>query len=78
MVLVSLTPLLEYDGYHVLADLLDRPNLRRDALAWVGSGLRRSRRGAPRGYRAELIYAVVSLIYLGSMAFLAVVAFRAR
>lgn len=76
MVLVNLNPLLEYDGYHVLADLLDRPNLRYDALAWVGSGLRLSRRGGPQGYRAELTYALFSLIYVGSMALLAVVAFR--
>lgn len=34
MVLFNLNPLLEYDGYYVLADLLDRPHLRRDIFSW--------------------------------------------
>ncbi len=34
-VVLNLNPLLEYDGYHIVTDLLDRPNLRTEALAWV-------------------------------------------
>lgn len=33
MAALNFCPLLEYDGYHMLADLLDRPHLRRDAIA---------------------------------------------
>lgn len=38
-VLVNLNPLMEFDGYFVLSDLLERPNLRPRALAWLGTDL---------------------------------------
>ena len=34
----NLNPLREFDGYYVLIDVLDRPNLRRNAVAWLGTG----------------------------------------
>jgi putative peptide zinc metalloprotease protein len=61
-VIVNLNPLLEYDGYHVLADLLERPNLRAQALAWLGAALRGG--ALVRGHRIELVYAVASVGYL--------------
>jgi putative peptide zinc metalloprotease protein len=33
VVVLNLNPLMESDGYHLLSDLLDRPNLRREAMA---------------------------------------------
>ena len=41
VVLVNLCPVFEYDGYHVLSDILDRPNWRRDGLTWLGKNLAR-------------------------------------
>lgn len=31
----NLSPLLEYDGYYILMDLLDKPNLRQNAVNWL-------------------------------------------
>lgn len=41
IVLGNMSPLLEYDGYYALADLLDRPNLRRRSLTFLVGILRR-------------------------------------
>jgi hypothetical protein len=38
-VLVKFNPLMEFDGYYILSDLLEKPNLRPRALAWLGSEL---------------------------------------
>jgi putative peptide zinc metalloprotease protein len=65
-VLANLNPLLEYDGYYVLSDLLDRPNLRADALAWVSSRfphLLRDRQDLRR-HRVEFLYGVGSVLYV--------------
>lgn len=61
MLLASLNPLFEFDGYYALSDWLDRPNLRREALA------RLWQRGAWRTHRLELGYAVAVLAYLATM-----------
>jgi len=39
--LVNFNPLIKLDGYYLLSDLLDRPNLRRRAFAHIGDGLKR-------------------------------------
>ena len=39
MVAANLNPLLEFDGYYVVSDWLDRPNLRPRAMAWLGHEL---------------------------------------
>ena len=39
LILLNLNPLMEFDGYFVLMDWLERPNLRPKALAWLGRGL---------------------------------------
>ena len=77
-VLLNLSPLLEFDGYHVLTDLVERPNLRTESLAW----LRRSFITALRSPRTvkgrwlELAYGVGSLLYIAVMAVLTVVLYR--
>ena len=69
MVLSNLNPLVEYDGYYILMDLLDRPNLRRDCMRWLSDGLGEALR-APKellAHRMELIYGLASLAYVVSM-----------
>jgi hypothetical protein len=72
--LVNLNPWLEHDGYYVLMDLLDRPDLRRESYAWTrrelipalkcGKGL--------RGHRVDLLYALGAVAYVALVAALAV------
>jgi putative peptide zinc metalloprotease protein len=78
MVVINLNPLLEYDGYYVLADLLDCPDLRPRALAWLGSGLLPALRtpAGLSGHRVDLIYGVASMLYTAAMAVVMAVAYR--
>jgi putative peptide zinc metalloprotease protein len=65
-VLANLNPMLEYDGYYVLSDLLDRPNLRAEALGWVRSTFPhflRDRKDLKR-HRVDLLYGVGSVLYV--------------
>src|SRR3712207_3363027 len=77
-VLVNLNPLMEFDGYFVLIDLLDRPNLRPRALAWLGRDLIPALRtpGELKGHRVELFYGLASVLYVALMAVLTVVLYR--
>lgn len=77
-VLLNLNPLLEFDGYHVLTDLVDRPNLRAESLSWL-------RRAAPRIVRSpvvvrdhwlEVAYAAASIVFVFVLAGLAIVLYR--
>lgn len=66
-VFLNLNPLLDYDGYHVLSDWLERPNLRREAPARLWRALRHSAQGevpGARGLGADLRYAVLAATYL--------------
>lgn len=66
-VLLCLTPFLEYDGYYALCDLLNRPNLRRDAFSWLFDEFRPTLAAlatAAAHRRTELFYALGSLLYL--------------
>jgi putative peptide zinc metalloprotease protein len=58
IVTVNLNPLFEFDGYYALSDWLDRPNLRRQALA------RLWQRAAWRTHRLEFGYALATLAYV--------------
>jgi len=67
---LNLNPLLEYDGYYVLMDWLEAPNLRshafrtlRDFRSW-------------RTHRLELVYAAASLLYIGLVSRLTVALYR--
>jgi putative peptide zinc metalloprotease protein len=66
LVLVNLCPLLEYDGYYVLMDLLERPNLRRHALTWLGHNLTRALRHPSvfRGHLVEVCFGLGSMVYV--------------
>lgn len=78
MVLLNLNPLLEYDGYYVLMDALDRPNLRPDALSWIGRKLPVALRqpGEIASHWLELLYGIASLLYVALMAVLVIVLYR--
>lgn len=79
--LFNLNPLLEMDGYYALCDKLDLPNLRRDALAFVGRGLwSRVRRRQPLSPRERLytIYGALSLLYLILVVSLALIFWRTQ
>jgi putative peptide zinc metalloprotease protein len=62
---LNLNPLMEFDGYYVLMDWLDVPNLRRKALAFVGTLVWRVERptGDRRLRRLYLAYGWLALLY---------------
>jgi putative peptide zinc metalloprotease protein len=74
MVLVNLNPLLEYDGYYVLIDWLDRPNLRSRAIAWLGQELRSG--GSLAGHSLDLAYGIGAVTYIALMCISTVAAYR--
>jgi len=69
IVLVNFDPVLEYDGYFVLMDLCERPNLRQNALAWLGRNLIPALRRPEvrKGHRLELMYGLGVLLYTSLM-----------
>lgn len=73
-VLVNMAPFLELDGYHVLCEVLDRPNLRADAVAALTARLGVGPR--VRIPRVLLVYAVVSLAYLAAFVVLVITQLR--
>jgi CRP-like cAMP-binding protein len=80
-VLLNLNPLLEYDGYYVLSDLLDRPNLRRRSLAWLGSRLvpgvrERGLLAVLRSHAFDALYALASAVFVVVMAWTTLIVYR--
>jgi putative peptide zinc metalloprotease protein len=78
LVSVNLNPLLEYDGYWVLCDWLDIPNLRRKSLSWVGHDLIPALRtpGGLRGHAFDLAYGIGSVLYVVLMVVVVAVVYR--
>jgi putative peptide zinc metalloprotease protein len=56
-VFMNICPLLDLDGYYILIDHMDRPNLRQEATAWWALRFRRHRSLVPRS-KQEWTYAV--------------------
>lgn len=72
LVLFNLSPLLEFDGYYVLADLTDTNALRRKAMRFVfGDLLQRPRRPASRREAGFLVYTTAALVYVLAMSVVA-------
>jgi putative peptide zinc metalloprotease protein len=66
-ILINLCPLLEYDGYFLLSDLLKCPNLRRNACSWLGTLLRtrnKTQMLRTADDRLFICYSVASLAYI--------------
>jgi putative peptide zinc metalloprotease protein len=63
LVLVNINPLLELDGYYILIDLLEIPNLRSRALAYLGEVLRGSAGPEPRLHGMFMLFASATLAY---------------
>lgn len=78
VVVFNLNPLLEFDGYYVLMDALERPNFRLHAFTWVGKELPRAWRNARelRAHLPELLYAVASVVFILATAAAIVVLYR--
>jgi Zn-dependent protease len=70
-VLANLNPLFEYDGFFALTDWLDRPNLRRQAVATLW------RPGEWRRRRFEVVYALSGLVFIGVTGAFAVDTYKA-
>ena len=66
-VLFNVVPLLELDGYWILADWLDRPELRRESLQAAWRTVRR-----PREYSGLGLYGIVSIVFGGALLLVAV------
>lgn len=69
LVLLNLNPLLEYDGYYVLSDLLDRPNLRRQSLRWLIREFPYAilHPSQLKGHGVDLAYGLASLVFTGGV-----------
>jgi CRP-like cAMP-binding protein/Zn-dependent protease len=69
--LLNMNPLMEFDGYYVLMDLLEVPNLRAKALAYLGSVLWRVKQTTsdPRLKRIFTLYGTLALLYTVFIAF---------
>jgi putative peptide zinc metalloprotease protein len=77
-VLINFCPLLEFDGYYILIDLLDRPNLRPRALDWIGRELPKAVRDHTRlrGHGIDLFYGLASLAFVLVMGLLTLLVYR--
>lgn len=78
LALINLNPLLEFDGYYILSDFLDRPNLRDNSLRWIGSNLWSALRDRSKleGHGVHLIYGAFALLYIALVAFFMLVVYR--
>ncbi|HEX2896618.1 MAG TPA: site-2 protease family protein, partial [candidate division Zixibacteria bacterium] len=73
--LFNLNPLIKLDGYYLLSDWLDIPNLRSKSFAYLGNSIKRKLLGWPieaitasaREKKAFLWYSVLALIYSAAL-----------
>src|SRR5262245_56296886 len=79
--LLNFNPLLKFDGYYLLVDLLDTPNLRTKSFAYIGESMKwffgRSKQRvyelAPRLRRIYLAYGIAAVIFSWSALVFAIV-----
>jgi putative peptide zinc metalloprotease protein len=65
-ILVNLNPTIELDGYYILMDVLDKPNLRESAILWLINDFPAALK-SPKlflQHKAELCYWIVMVLYL--------------
>jgi putative peptide zinc metalloprotease protein len=78
LALVNMNPLLELDGYYIVMDFLEIPNLRARALAYLGSVLRGRAEEKPRQRLVFTLFGAASLAYGGAMGIGVLLACRAH
>jgi putative peptide zinc metalloprotease protein len=78
LALVNMNPLLELDGYYIVMDLMEIPNLRARALADLGAALRGRKTEEPRLRRVFMLFGAASLAYGIAMGVGVLLAFRAH
>jgi putative peptide zinc metalloprotease protein len=78
LALVNMNPLLELDGYYIVMDLLEVPNLRARALADLGAVLRGRAAAEPRLRRVFVLFGAASLAYGIAAGVGVLLAFRAH
>jgi putative peptide zinc metalloprotease protein len=77
-VVLNLNPLLEYDGYFMLMDWLDYPNLRAHCLEWLGREFPRVVRGkgSVKGHRLEMFYGLGAVLYILAVILFTLLSYR--
>ena len=77
--LINFNPLIKLDGYYIMSDVLDIPNLRKRAFTYLRHRLRMVKKSevepayTPREGRIFLVYSVVSMLFsIGMLVFMAV------
>jgi putative peptide zinc metalloprotease protein len=78
LALVNMNPLLELDGYYMVMDFLEIPNLRARALAYLGSVSRARTAEEPRQRRIFMLFGAASLAYGIAMGIGVLLAYRAH
>lgn len=68
--LMNLSPVLECDGYYLLMDYLDFPNLRKHSLEWLGRPVKF------KEHRTEFFYGICFVSYILVMGWLTVLFYR--
>jgi putative peptide zinc metalloprotease protein len=78
LVLVNFNPLMEYDGYFILMDWLERPNLRQQCLRWIGNELPAALRNRTElaRHRLELFFGLGAVLYVLAIGFLMLGVYR--
>jgi putative peptide zinc metalloprotease protein len=78
VVVLNLNPLLELDGYFLLIDYLDHPNLREHCLSWLGNDLPRALRDRAElaKHKLELSYGLAAVLYVVFSGFLFLAVYR--
>src|SRR6185503_17525343 len=61
--LVNFNPLIKLDGYYMLSDYLEIPNLRTKGTAALWSWLARERPSPWKTQRAQLVYGIAAMIF---------------
>ena len=70
LALLNLNPLLEYDGYYILMEWLEVPNLRRESLSFIFNkftGKSKTESASSREHKIYTIYGVLSLVFTALM-----------
>ena len=63
-VMFNLNPILEYDGYLALSDILNTPNLRDKAFSWLNQFLKSKASFSLRNYHSEIMYFIAGFFYI--------------